>query len=111
MNPSTEVILDTNVIVSAIIFPDSMGREIMELVEAGEFSLVIPDYIRREVLEVINRDFPDFNEVVDTYISKASEKPELPSVKNVKLCMEYLDDLEDSPIHNGNPIRFSKKLW
>lgn len=93
-----QVIIDTNTLVAAIVFPESMGREIVKLAEEDQFLLILPEYIEKEVQEVISRDFPSFSSSVPKYLSIAHESTELPSLESVKRCLAYIADEKDAPI-------------
>jgi len=92
------VIIDTNTLVAAIVFPESMGREIIKSAEEDQFLLILPEYIRKEVQEVIKRDFPSFSGSVSKYLSIAHESAKLPSLESIKRCLAYIADEKDAPI-------------
>lgn len=63
------VMLDTNIIVSAALFPDSrLSRRTLEL--SDRYKLVICDRVIAELREVIKRKFPDKSSVCERFLRK-----------------------------------------
>jgi predicted nucleic acid-binding protein len=61
--------LDTNVLVSALLFPGQKMNALMEKVTTGH-QLVLSSYIVDELFDVTQRKFPDKVETVDTLLSQ-----------------------------------------
>ena len=63
------VMIDTNVLVSALMFPGQTIDKMMQKV-TSEHSLVLSSYVIDELKDVTQRKFPDKVEVVDTLLSQ-----------------------------------------
>lgn len=66
-------VLDTNVLVSALIVPNGKPAQILQLAQADRFTLLLSEEILTEALEVLHRSrirkrFPLSEEVVQTYL-------------------------------------------
>ena len=63
------VMIDTNILVSALVFP---GRSMDALMEAlaTEHRLVLPSCVLDELLDVVSRKFPGKEEAVDLFLSQ-----------------------------------------
>lgn len=92
-----EVILDTNVFIAGLLFPQSMGREILELAEAGQFRLVLPEIVRREIEAVIMRDFPGHWQALGDWLRGTWRGTPLPSARHVQDALRYVTDPKDAP--------------
>lgn len=93
-----EVILDTNVLIAGLLFTSSMGREILELAEAGHFVLVLPEVVRREVEAVIARDFPSHLSALAGWLRRAWQVTPLPSLHQIQEALRYVADPKDAPL-------------
>ena len=61
--------LDTNVLISALLFSNSRMNRMMECI-LSDHSLVLSSYVVWELKDVIKRKFPDKILVIDTMLSK-----------------------------------------
>lgn len=62
------VLVDTNVVISALLFPDSAPSEVLVEVLAGE-RLVLTRWIIDELHEVVSRKRPDLPPALDTFLA------------------------------------------
>ena len=89
------IMLDTNTIVSAVLFPDSITAQSL-VFAVKEHQLLICNYVLEEVHSVFERKFPSKISSLETFISKlAFEHCDNPSV-----CVDAPDmrDDDDKPI-------------
>jgi len=63
------VMLDTNVLVSALVFPGTKMDALMVKITT-EHQLVLSSYIIEELLNVVRRKFPDKTEEADLFLSQ-----------------------------------------
>jgi len=63
------VMIDTNVIVSAMLFPGPTIDRMMKKV-TSEHQLVLPSYVVDELMDVTKRKFPNKIDTVDTLLSQ-----------------------------------------
>ena len=63
------VMLDTNVLVSAIIFPNSQMESLILKVSL-DYQLVISSYVINELLDVTKRKFPDKVKNIDQFLTR-----------------------------------------
>ncbi len=107
-NGSHSVFPDTNALLSLIIFPqDSAGRltlagELKELYQEGKFDLILSKVVISEVLDVVKRDFFEYQELVEHFLQPFEEtSTRWPSSKEVKEVCPYVVDPDDAPIFAG----------
>ena len=84
------VMLDTNILISAIVFRSKVMNEIIEKLSA-KYSLVLCSYVINELHDVINEKFPSKAEAVELFL--------------VNLPFEYFYTPESIPEHNLFEIR------
>ena len=66
-----EVLIDTNVLISGLVFGSGNEHEVLRLAEAGMIRLVVPEYVLAEARRVLARRFPGFQGLLDVYLSRA----------------------------------------
>ena len=88
-----------------IVFPlDRQGRftlagEVKDLYEQDEFELVLSQVTVAELLEVVARDFPEYQEIAQLFFKPFEEKlTRWPTPKEVQQVLPYVVDAEDAPI-------------
>jgi putative PIN family toxin of toxin-antitoxin system len=64
-----KVLLDTNVLVSAALFPGGVASRAYDLAVSGAFDVVVPSYATSELRDVCARKFPDRIAGVERFIS------------------------------------------
>lgn len=65
------IMLDTNVLVSLLLFPNARMNAMMERIFA-EHRLVLSSFVVDELKEVVRRKFPERTKIVDTLLLKMS---------------------------------------
>lgn len=65
------IIIDTNVLISAILFPDSMPSKVIEKVSMNH-KLVLCSYIIEELHEIFERKFKDKKSLLEKFLVKLS---------------------------------------
>ena len=90
------IMLDTNVLVSALLFPGQKMNTLMEKVTT-DYQLVLSSYIVDELFDVTHRKFPDKVETVDTLLSQLPYEL-VYTPKQLKPGLFEIRDLRDYPI-------------
>ena len=72
MKPS--VLLDTNVLVSGLVFRRGNEHKILQLVEDGEIILVLPDFVVAEAKRVLAAKFPGYEGLLDVYLGRVGHR-------------------------------------
>ncbi|MDR1088343.1 MAG: putative toxin-antitoxin system toxin component, PIN family [Coriobacteriales bacterium] len=92
-----KVMIDTNVFVSTLMFPDSIpAKAILKVAENHE--LVLCDYIVEELQRIISAKRPDLLPDLDILLNELSYKLATPSIKATAHSMS---DPKDTPILNA----------
>jgi putative PIN family toxin of toxin-antitoxin system len=91
-----KVMVDTNVIISAVLFPDSVPAKALFDI-SSKHELVLSDYITDEIYRVINRKRPDLIADADTLLAKLSFE----SVVAPRAANRIISDPKDAPILNA----------
>ena len=68
------VLLDTNIIVSGLVFVKGKEHTILRLGEKRQFRLLIPDTIIEEVKQVLTRKFFGFQILFDLYLGRVKSE-------------------------------------
>ena len=89
------IMLDTNVLVSALLFPGQKMNTLMEKVTT-DYQLVLSSLIVDELFDVTHRKFPDKVETVDTLLSQLPYEL-VYTPKQVKPGLYEIRDLRDYP--------------
>ena len=90
------IMLDTNVLVSALLFPGQKMNALMEKVTT-DHQLVLSSYIVDELFDVTQRKFPDKVETVDTLLSQLPYEL-VYTPKQLKPDLFEIRDVKDYPI-------------
>lgn len=69
-----KVILDTNIIISGLIFAEGKEHAILHLAEDGKIRLILPENVIEEVRHVLARGFPGFQTLFDLYLRRTEWK-------------------------------------
>ena len=95
------MLLDTNILVSGLIFPKGNEHQILRLIEEGKFNLILPESVVIEAKKTLGDKFPGFEELFDIYRSKT--KSETVSIDRIlPLTTTYekqVRDKTDLPIY------------
>ena len=90
------IMLDTNVLVSALLFPGQKMNALMEKVTT-DHQLVLSSYIVDELFDVTQHKFPDKVETVDTLLSQLPYEL-VYTPKQLKPNLFEIRDIKDYPI-------------
>ena len=90
------VMIDTNVLVSALLFPGQKMNSLMYKITA-EHQLVLSSYIVEELLDVTRRKFPDKIETIDLLLSQLPYEL-VYTPKQPKPGLFEIRDIKDYPV-------------
>ena len=65
------IMLDTNVLISTILFPNRKFNQMLEVI-TREHTLVLSSFVVDELIAVAERKFPQKKEAIDLYLTKLS---------------------------------------
>jgi putative PIN family toxin of toxin-antitoxin system len=68
------VLLDTNILVSGLVFRSGNEHKLMQLVEDGVVSLVLPDIVVAEAKRVLSAKFPGYEGLLDVYLAHVESR-------------------------------------
>jgi len=66
------VFLDTNILISGLVFSGGNEHSILRLAEDGEITLVLPEFVRGEAERVLAERFAGYEALLDVFLSKLS---------------------------------------
>ena len=89
------VMLDTNVLLSALLFPGDTMSKLMHKITT-EHQLVLSSYVVNELLEVTRRKFPDKVTAIDTLLSQLPYEL-VYTPEQLKLEVFEIRDVKDYP--------------
>jgi putative PIN family toxin of toxin-antitoxin system len=98
--PKPTVLIDTNMLVSGLVFLKGNEHRILKLAEDKRIALVLPEFVLDEARMVLARRFPDHEALLDAFLSK-TEHQVLPSKKIelwVPLAKNGVRDSKDVPV-------------
>lgn len=90
------VMIDTNVLVSALVFPGRTMDALMERITTGH-RLVLSSYVLDELFDVVKRKFPGKADAVDLFLRQLPYELVYAS-DNVKSNVFSLRDEDDCPV-------------
>jgi putative PIN family toxin of toxin-antitoxin system len=61
--------MDTNILVSGLVFRRGNEHKLLQLVEDGALSLVLPDYVVAEAKRVLAAKFPGYEGLLDVFLA------------------------------------------
>ena len=88
-----KVMIDTNVLISALLFPDS-SPALALLKAATHHQLVLSGHIISEFLEIVNRKRPDLSAVAEMFLKQLSYE----TVAGPRETSRLIGDIKDQPI-------------
>ncbi|MFN8128791.1 MAG: putative toxin-antitoxin system toxin component, PIN family [Candidatus Nanopelagicales bacterium] len=88
----SRVLLDTNIIISALLFPNSTPDRVLRLV-LNEHALVLTDWIMEELDTVVRRKRPDLLPALEEFIASIN-----PEIAPVGTSEQTIADPADQPI-------------
>jgi len=98
--PKPRVLLDTNVLVSGLVFLKGNEHKILRLAEQGEIVLVLPEFVLEETLVVLARTFRGYENVLNTFLSRMEHG--IISWRDfrrlIPTCVSRVRDKKDAPL-------------
>ena len=68
--PEPRVLLDTNILISGLVFSGGNEHRILRLAEDGEITLVLPEFVLQETKRVLTERFTGYEGLLDVFLSK-----------------------------------------
>lgn len=65
------VLIDTNILVSGLVFLEGNEHRILKLAEDKAITLVLPEFVLKEARAVLGRRFPDHEVFLDAFLLRA----------------------------------------
>jgi len=98
--PRPRVLLDTNVVVSGLVFLRGNEHKILKLAEQGEIVLVLPEFVLEEALVVLARTFRGYENVFDTFLLRVEHEILFwrDFRRLVPTCVSRVRDKKDAPL-------------
>lgn len=90
------ITIDTNVLISAILFPNSPMNEVMKVI-AEKHKLLLSSFVIEELLGVVQRKFTGKKEAVDSFLSKFPFEM-VYTPKEMKQGLFQIRDEKDYPV-------------
>lgn len=90
------IMVDTNVLFSAILFPNGQAAKVLNKC-LTEYELVIPSYVIEELKRVVNKKFPDRLNCIDLFFEKLSFEL-VYTPEKIKQGLFRIRDPKDYPI-------------
>jgi putative PIN family toxin of toxin-antitoxin system len=69
--PRFTVLIDTNILVSGLVFLGGNEHRILKLAEDKTITLVLPEFVLEEAREVLDRRFPGYEMFLDAFLLRA----------------------------------------
>ena len=94
------VLLDTNVLISGLVFAGGNEHRVLEAAERGEIWLVLPEFVLEETRRVLGDKFSGYEGLLDVFLSRL-EYDEVPweAIEEVlPSCRGAIRDAKDVPI-------------
>ncbi|MEM3004027.1 MAG: putative toxin-antitoxin system toxin component, PIN family [Candidatus Bathyarchaeia archaeon] len=98
--PKPKVLIDTNILISGLVFLRGNEHKILKLAEERKIILVIPEFVLEEGRLVLARNFPSHEALLDASLARM-EHTVLPWKGIGKLssvCEEKVRDRKDAPL-------------
>ena len=70
--PGPSVLLDTNILISGLVFSKGNEHIILKMAEEGEITLVLPEFVRKEAERVLAERFAGYEALLDVFLSRLS---------------------------------------
>ncbi len=96
--PTPTVLIDTNILVSGLVFLDGNEHRILKLAEDKAITLVLPDFVLKEARAVLSRRFPGHEIFQDAFLLR---------VKHTIVPWNRIE--QDIPIHRSE-VRDAKDV-
>lgn len=97
------VLLDTNILVSGMVFTKGNEHEILRLIEQGKLRVVIPETVLMEAKKVFAAKFAGTDKLLDLFLERI--RPEIIRLREVLPLLEIhaskVKDTKDAPIYSA----------
>lgn len=90
------IMLDTNVIISALLFPSKRMHELFETIVINH-TMVISSYVIDELHQVVERKFPNKKDIIENLLAKMSYEL-VYTPKNIDNLLVSIRDIKDYPV-------------
>jgi uncharacterized protein len=92
------VLLDTNILISGLVFPKGNEHQILTMAEEEKITLVLPEPVLIEAREVMSEKFPGFETLLELFVNRVGF--ESVDVKDISARLEVnkVRDKKDAPI-------------
>lgn len=90
------ITLDTNILISAILFPDGQINELIRVI-AAKHKLILSSFVIEELIGVIKRKFTGKKEAVDRFLSKFTYEM-VYTPKEMRQDLFQIRDEKDYPV-------------
>lgn len=98
--PKLTVLIDTNVLISGLVFLKGNEHRILKLAEDKAIALILPEFVLQEARTVLGRRFPGHEPLLDAFLSRVEHT--VLSWKqieqHVSLCQRDVRDTKDAPV-------------
>ncbi len=99
MQRRPRVLLDTNVLISGLVFPKGNEHRILALAEKESITLVLPEPVLIEAHDVLLEKFPGFESLLEMFVNRVGfESVEGLSDISARLDVNRVRDKKDAPI-------------
>ena len=98
--PRFTVLVDTNILVSGLVFIGGNEHQLLKLAEDKTITLVLPEFVLEEAREVLDRRFPGHQMFLDIFLQRA-EHSVLPSSRieqDIPLHQHEVRDAKDAAV-------------
>ena len=94
------VLLDTNILISGLVFSGGNEHRILRLAEDGEINLVLPEFVIEEAERVLAEKFAGYEALLDVFLSNISHiLIQWDEFEHLLLqCKERVRDEKDAPV-------------
>ena len=65
----SSVLIDTNILVSGLVFTEGNEHEILKMAEEGEITLILPEFVLEEARRVLASKFRGYEGLLDIFLS------------------------------------------
>jgi putative PIN family toxin of toxin-antitoxin system len=98
--PKPRVLVDTNILISGLVFPKGNEHKILKLAESGKIVLILPESVLQEAKIVLARSFHGHEELLNTFLSRIEHSvvPWGELRRHLPVCERKVRDKKDAPL-------------
>ena len=98
--PKPRVLVDTNILISGLVFPKGNEHKILKLAEGGKIVLILPESVLQEAKIVLARNFHGHEELLNTFLSRIEHSvvPWRELRRHLPVCERKVRDKKDAPL-------------